>query len=110
MSDKDQRNSGGSRMVRATVANGRTVDVPDGDKRAVAKFGEDGKPIMRAVLKTYHPGQEVELPADEVKQLRAGGYLVDPNASAPPTGEGPQFNVVTTPRDGLDGKTEIRAG
>lgn len=40
------------------------------------------------------PGEEVSLPSDEVAELRASGFLVDPAApSAPPTGEGPSFDI-----------------
>lgn len=39
------------------------------------------------------PGDEVSLPSDEVAELRASGFLVDPAApDAPPAGEGPSFD------------------
>lgn len=39
------------------------------------------------------PGCEVSLPKDEVQQLRKLGYLVDPDAPAPPpTGVGPEYS------------------
>lgn len=42
--------------------------------------------------KQFGPGAEVLLPADEAAELRAAGFLVDPDApEAPPTGEGPSF-------------------
>lgn len=38
------------------------------------------------------PGSEVILPADEVAELRALGFLVNPDAAdAPATGAGPDF-------------------
>ena len=38
------------------------------------------------------PGAEISLPADEVADLRALGFLVDPQApEAPATGQGPDF-------------------
>ncbi len=40
------------------------------------------------------PGKEVSLPAAEVAELRALGFLVDPNADpAPAVGEGPTFET-----------------
>ena len=42
--------------------------------------------------KSYGPGAEVELDADEAMDLQAGGFLVDPEAQAlPAVGNGPEF-------------------
>lgn len=60
------------KTMKATVAPRRTVIV-------------DNKPCG--------PGAEVTLPADEVAELRASGFLVDPAApDAPPAAEGPSFD------------------
>lgn len=77
--------------VRATVAQGRTVVAADPANQVVIGYDSEGKAIRRARSIIFSPGQEVELPADEVKRLRKVGFLVDPNASAPPRGEGPSF-------------------
>lgn len=61
--------------ARATVARGRTVTV-------------DGK--------NFGPGEEVSLPADEIKQLRISGHLTTPGVVEPPRGDGPVFS----PEDG----------
>lgn len=84
--------SEGEKTVRATVARGRSVDVPLAGKREVAGYDkETGKPMHRPVMKQFGPGQDVELPADEVATLRKSGHLVDPDRIAPPIGEGPNF-------------------
>jgi len=45
------------------------------------------------------PGTEISLPADEVAELRALGFLVDPTApEAPATGEGPTFDLPAGPQ------------
>jgi len=47
------------------------------------------------------PGTEISLPADEVAELRALGFLVDPEApDAPATGEGPSFGPIPGESDG----------
>lgn len=62
----------GAKTVKAVVAPRRTVMI-------------DSKP--------FGPGAEVALPAEEVTELRAAGFLVDPEApEAPPAGEGPSFD------------------
>lgn len=57
--------------ARATVARGRTVTI-------------DGK--------NFGPGEEVSLPADEIKQLRASGHLATPGVVEAPRGDGPVFS------------------
>jgi hypothetical protein len=47
--------------------------------------------------KSFGPGEEVSLPQEEVAELRASGFLVDPAApEAPETGEGPTFTAADT--------------
>ncbi|MET3135501.1 hypothetical protein AAKU55_005811 [Oxalobacteraceae bacterium GrIS 1.11] len=42
----------------------------------------------------FGPGREVRLPADEVAELRARGFLVDPGGpDAPQDGPGPDFDA-----------------
>lgn len=52
--------------------------------------------LRRTVIvdnKQCGPGTEVTLPADEVAELRASGFLVDPAATdAPPVADGPSFD------------------
>lgn len=60
------------------------------------------KPVMekaivakgRAVVvkkKSFKEGEELTLPAEEVAELRARGFLVDPNTKEIPRGDGPKF-------------------
>ena len=81
-----------TKLVRATVARGHVIDVPDpGKKKVAGRDPETNKPVYRMDTRRYLPGQEVELPADEVALFRASGHLVDPDKIAPPIGEGPNF-------------------
>jgi hypothetical protein len=66
------------RLVKATVARGRTVLDMDGKRRQA--------------------GAEIELPAEDVKRLRGIGFLVDPKAPVIPLADGPGFGSVTGPR------------
>lgn len=63
-----------SRLVKATVARGRTVHDLDGKR-------------LRA-------GEEIELPAEDVARLRGTGFLVDPKAPVIPLADGPSFGSV----------------
>lgn len=64
-------------LVKAIVARGRSIDIPFGEALLVGKR-DDGRPLMRSPSRTFHAGEEVELPADEVASLMCAGYLVDP--------------------------------
>lgn len=78
-----------SRMVRATVARGRTVVVPDPDSKIeVIGYSERGEPVSGLATTEYGPGEEVLITEREAKRLRELGYLVDPNAKAPEPAEG----------------------
>ena len=79
------------KMARGTVAKGRTVLAQTGEPRIV-NYAPDGKPIYRYAEKHHKPGQEVELPADEIEHLRSAGFLVDPNAPVLNTDVGPTFD------------------
>ena len=70
-------------MGRGTVARGRTVVIPDTTKKKIVNHTPEGKPIYQAILNEFGPGHEVNLPLDEIKQLRVQGYLIDPGATAP---------------------------
>ena len=80
------------KTARAVVARGRSVDIPIGALVTVGLTAE-GKTVTRRPTKQFGPGNEVELPADEIKSLRKLGYLVDPEATVIPTGEGPMFSA-----------------
>ncbi len=67
------------RLLRATVAGGRTVAVPHPTNRKPVGTTPEGKAITQAELVHYGPGQEVELPVDEIARLRGTGHLVDPD-------------------------------
>jgi len=64
------------KLFKAIVAKGRTVMV-----------GE----------RNVGPGKEVSLPADEIRKLAAGGFLVDPNAPEIPRADGPSFDAKSGP-------------
>ena len=80
------------RLAKGVVARGRTVVIPDPIRKTHAGYDLEGNAIKRAVLHHYGPGQEVELPTDEIKELRASGYLIDPDAKPPEIGNGPNFS------------------
>jgi hypothetical protein len=79
------------RMARATVERGRTVVVPHPTKRITAKYTDEGKPVIVPVLQHFGPGEEVELPIEEVILFRKLGYLVDPTRKIIPTAGQNQF-------------------
>lgn len=89
---RDQAAAPGVKMAKGTVARGRTVMIPDPTKRVHAGYDQEGKAIHRPVLHSYGPGREVELPASEIKELRLTGYLIDPEKTAPPVGDGPNYS------------------
>jgi hypothetical protein len=71
-------------MEKAIVARGRTVCVPDPTKPPafVGREFETHREIFAPGLRDIGPGEEVELPRDEVRRLRGLGVLVDPDAKA----------------------------
>ena len=80
-------------LITATVARGRSIEVPTGEMRLVGS-GPDGKELMRAICRTFGPGETVELPADEVATFRKLGYLINPdNPNAVPVSEGPEYEL-----------------
>ena len=91
MADDPRKPNDVGNKMRATVARGRTLVGADPSEHVITGYDVEGKPIRRAKTVSYGPGQEVELAPAEVKRLRKSGYLVDPDAVAPPLGEGPSF-------------------
>jgi hypothetical protein len=85
-----QRPQNSSGMLRGTVARGRTVEIPHGEK-VVVNHTPEGRPIMRAPTKSFGPGAEVELPEKELLTLRVRGFIIDPNAFVAPIAEGPHY-------------------
>src|SRR5437016_1579137 len=81
-------------LIRAIVARGKTVVVPDPKKTAPTGWDKEAKEtVMRAVVVEYSEDQEVELPADEVTRLRTLGFLVDPTRKlTPQVATGPTFS------------------
>jgi hypothetical protein len=69
-------------MEKATVARGRTVCVPDLSKPSVfaGREPDTHRELFAPGLRDIGPGEEVELPRDEVRRLRGLGFLVDPDA------------------------------
>jgi hypothetical protein len=84
------------RLVKATVARGRSIVIATG--RKFAGLDKDSKEeIYVPIFKTINEGEEVELPASDVQFQRERGYLTNPNAVAPPPPEGP----IITRQDGF---------
>ena len=83
-------------LVKAIVARGHTVAVSV-TALQVPLTDADGEPIpiqVRAAAREvahFGPGQEVELPWDEVVRLRQLGFLEDPDAQEIPRGIGPRY-------------------
>jgi hypothetical protein len=80
-----------TKRARATVARGRTLSAPHATRQQVIGYSDDGKPIYRPVMVDFGPGQEVELAVDEITELRATGFLIDPAQKPLPLAEGPHF-------------------
>jgi hypothetical protein len=74
-------------MLRATVARGRSIEVPT-EERFQTGYDKDGKPAHALKCVTYVEGQELDLPEDEVVRLRGLGFLTDPNAKPFPPDAG----------------------
>lgn len=68
------------KLVRGTVARGRTVYVPSKLEMVVVGIDpETNKPRYVPKLRAYGPGEEVTLPESEMALLRANEFIVDPN-------------------------------
>ena len=84
----------GPKIGRATVARGRTIAIPNPTKRVFAgRHPDTGAEFFSFKIDEYGPGQEVELPVDEIAGLRALGYLIDPGAVQHQVANGPNFDV-----------------
>jgi hypothetical protein len=94
MAEKDKPTE---KLVKATVAPRRSIDVPFGTLVTIGTT-EEGKPITRIATKSVGPGETVELPASEVEHLRKAGFLVDETAPAIPVGAGPTFGSSDGPQ------------
>jgi hypothetical protein len=80
------------KLVRCTVARGRTIDVPDTNApRQTVGYSPDGKALTKLPTRSYGPGQEIDLPAAEVVSLRKRGFLLDPDQTLPPLADGPRY-------------------
>lgn len=83
------------KLVRATVAQGRTIYAPHATLKQTI-VGSDGKPAEVPAIAHHGPGSEVSLPEDEVKSLRGSGFLVDPKLPEATIAEGPTFSTQPT--------------
>ena len=70
------------KLLRGTVAHGRTIVKPDPSRRNVIGHKEDGTPIFQSVRAEFGPGQEVELSGPEMAYFKALGFIVDPDRKA----------------------------
>jgi hypothetical protein len=84
-------NQHSEKTARGIVARGRSVDVPDSSVRQTIGYNAEGKPVTKAAIRTYLPGQELQLPEREILSLRERGFLLDPDQSVPELAEGPRF-------------------
>lgn len=76
-------------MAKGVVARGRTIMVPNLNKRVLAyNHPETGKAMMRHEMLSYGEGAEVELAEDEIVSLRERGFLTDPSKVVQPMAEG----------------------
>jgi hypothetical protein len=67
------------KKTRGVVARGRSLLAPDPvERKAVGYDAETKQTIFGPVMREYLPGDEVELPSDEITSLRQLGYIADP--------------------------------
>ena len=80
----DPQVGGTTKLVRATVAPGRTVVIGGGALTNTV----DGKQVVVGHKrgKSFGPLQEVSLPHEDVVRLRKSGALIDPDKAAAPGG------------------------
>lgn len=86
MNVKQPSTAAGEPTEIATVARGRSVDVPSGERRKVGHDPVTGEAIFAAVQRRYAEGQQVELPRSQITRLRELGFLTDPAAAPPSNG------------------------
>jgi hypothetical protein len=71
------------KLIKCIVARGCTIEGPHPtETRTVQDAG--GELVVVPKTKRYGPGEEVLIPASEVKRLRELLYLVDPDNAPPP--------------------------
>lgn len=74
------------KMGRATVAPGRSVDLPvRGERQLVGYQRESLREVFGPLLRQYGPGAEIELPLDEIARLRRLGFLLQAGEQMPVT-------------------------
>jgi hypothetical protein len=79
------------RLEEAIVARGRSLDIPNPQKKFIAGYTQEGKVIEAFEVFHHREGARVKVPVDEVAGLRASGYLFDPDAVPMAPAEGPRF-------------------
>jgi hypothetical protein len=68
-----------AKKLRGIVARGRSLLAPDPKKRRPVGYDSEKKETVTApVLREFLPGDEIELPTDELLSLRRLGFIVDP--------------------------------
>ena len=84
--------AGKPKMVRATVAPGRNVNIGDPPIRWVGE-GEKRRAVMGSGQQIAEPGDIIELPEYEAEFLMSRGFLLDPNGKVlVPNGMGPDYD------------------
>jgi hypothetical protein len=63
---------------KVIVSLGRTVVAPHPTRTTIVGVTEDGKPKRAPMPVHFKPGDEIELPSDEVKRLIALGHVHKP--------------------------------
>ena len=64
-------------MLTGRVANGRTIEVPTGEK-TFRCFNSLGEALYRPVMRQIGPGCEVTFPESEFARLQELGFIEDP--------------------------------
>lgn len=86
--------TGKQKMIRATVAPGRNVNIGDPPTRweATGKEGEKRR-VVGGGQRVAEPGDIIELPEHEANFLMSRGFLLDPDGKVViPNGMGPDYD------------------
>jgi hypothetical protein len=84
------------KMVTATVAPRKTVYVGAEKKTIWDADSKRDVPQVKA-SQPKGPGEQIELPEDEIIRLRKLGFLTDPDAEQIAVGNGPTFGTAGGP-------------
>jgi len=89
-------------MRTGTVAHGRSIDIPTGEKKVIGTTSTSldpsdptspFQPITACICRTAGPGESVTLPADEFAGLVKRGFIIDPANPNPLVQNGSWLNT-----------------